>query len=84
MKNEIINENKNEYELTIWKNGKNVDSCTKLKISDEINSIFKLKELILISRNKINNIAPDKIRLFNQKGFELEDADLKLLKDSLY
>ena len=82
MKNEIINENKNEFELTIWKNGKGVDSCTKLKISDEINTIFKLKELILISRNKINNIAPDKIRLFNQKGFELEDADLKLLKDS--
>ena len=81
MKNEILNESKNEYELTIWKNGKRFDSCSKIKISDEINTISKLKEVILLSNNKIN-ITPDKIRLFNQKGFELEDADLKLLKDS--
>ena len=81
MKNEILNESKNEYELTIWKNGKRFDSCSKIKISDEINTISKLKEIILLSNNKIN-ITPDKIRLFNQKGFELEDADLKLLKES--
>ena len=81
MKNEILNESKNEYELTIWKNGKRFDSCSKIKISDEINKISKLKEVILLSNNKIN-ITPDKIRLFNQKGFELEDADLKLLKES--
>ena len=81
MKNEILNESKNEYELTIWKNGKRFDSCSKIKISDEINTISKLKEVILLSNNKIN-ITPDKIRLFNQKGFELEDADLKLLKES--
>ena len=81
MKNEILNESKNEYELTICKNGKRFDSCSKIKISDEINTISKLKEVILLSNNKIN-ITPDKIRLFNQKGFELEDADLKLLKES--
>ena len=81
MKNEILNESKNEYELTIWKNGKRFDSCSKIKISDEINTISKLKEVILLLNNKIN-ITPDKIRLFNQKGFELEDADLKLLKES--
>ena len=81
MKNEMLNESKNEYELTIWKNGKRFDSCSKIKISDEINTISKLKEVILLSNNKIN-ITPDKIRLFNQKGFELEDADLKLLKES--
>ena len=81
MKNEILNESKNEYELTIWKNGKRFDSCSKIKISDEINTISKLKEVILLSNNKIN-ITPDKIRLFNQKGFELEDADLKFLKES--
>ena len=56
MKNEILNESKNEYELTIWKNGKRFDSCSKIKISDEINTISKLKEVILLSNNKIKFI----------------------------
>ena len=77
------NENyiKEGYELTIWKNGKHADSCFKIIITDEIDSISKLKDLILFSRNKIN-ITQDKLRLFNRQGLELEDADLKFMKDS--
>lgn len=77
-----INDEINEgYELTIWKNGKKADSCFKIKITKEIKTISQLKELILFSRKK-DNIKPEKIKLFNQKGFELEETDFKFLKDS--
>ena len=81
MEDKINNEINDGYELTIWKNGKGVDSCSKLKITEQIKTISQLKELILYSRNK-NNVNPDKVKLFNQKGFELEEGDLKFLKDS--
>jgi len=81
MEDKIEDEIKDSYELTIWKNGKRADSCSKMQISKEIKTIIQLKELILYSRNKIN-VTPEKVRLFNQKGFDLEDADLKFLKDS--
>ena len=81
MENKINNEIHQGYELTIWRNGKHVDSCSKIKITPDINTISKLKELILFTKNKVN-ITPDKVRLFNHKGIELEDADLKLIKDS--
>lgn len=76
------NEIKDRYELTIWKNGKHADSCFKILITNETDSITKLKELIiLITKNKVNATI-DKLRLFNRQGLELEDADLKFLKDS--
>ena len=81
MENKITNEIQEGYELTIWRNGKHVDSCFKIKVTPDINTISKLKELILFAKNKLN-IAQDKMRLFNHKGIELEDADLKLIKDS--
>ena len=81
MKNKIINEIHEGYELTIWRNGKHADSCFKIKITQDINTISKLKELILFTKNKVN-YPQDKVRLFNHKGIELEDADLKLIKDS--
>ena len=81
MENKINNEIKDGYELTVWKNGKNVDSCFKIRVTNEINTISQLKELILFKRNKVN-ITPDKVKLFNHKGLEMEDADLKLIKES--
>ena len=80
MEDKIKNEKNNGYELTIWKNGRQADSCFKIKMKNEINTISKLKELILFSKNKIN-VKPEKIRLFNQKGFDLEESDLKFLKE---
>ena len=81
MENKINNEIKDGYELTVWKNGKNVDSCFKIRVKNEINTISQLKELILFKRNKVN-VTPDKVKLFNHKGLEMEDADLKLIKES--
>ena len=81
MENKINDKIKEGYELTIWKNGKQADSCFKIKVGNDIDTISKLKELILFKKNKVN-VSPDKVRLFNHKGFDLEDADLKLLKDS--
>ena len=81
MENKIINEIHEGYELTIWRNGKHADSCFKIKITQDLNTISKLKELILFTKNKVN-YSQDKVRLFNHKGIELEDADLKLIKDS--
>ena len=70
-----------EYELTIWKNGKHVDSCFKIQVSNDINTIQKLKDLILFSKKSLNT-TPEKIRLFSHKGMELEELDLPYLKDS--
>ena len=69
------------YELTIWKNGKHADSCFKVEVTKDINTIPKLKDLILFSNNTIN-LPPEKIRLFSHKGLELEEIDLPYLKDS--
>ena len=69
------------YELTIWKNGKHADSCFKVEVTKDINTIPKLKDLILFSNNTIN-LPPEKIRLFSHKGMELEEIDLPYLKDS--
>lgn len=70
-----------EYELTIWKNGKHADSCFKIQVSNDINTIQKLKDLILFSKKSITT-TPEKIRLFSHKGMELEELDLPYLKDS--
>ena len=51
MENKIINEIHEGYELTIWRNGKHADSCFKIKITQDINTISKLKELILFSKS---------------------------------
>ena len=69
------------YELTIWKNGKHVDSCFKIEVTKDINTISKLKDLILFSKKTIT-VPPEKIRLFSHKGMELEELDLPYLKDS--
>ena len=70
-----------EFELTIWKNGKHVDSCFKIQVSKDVNTIQKLKDLILFSKQSITT-PPEKIRLFSHKGIELEELDLPYLKDS--
>ena len=70
-----------EFELTIWKNGKHADSCFKIQVSKDVNTIQKLKDLILFSKKSITT-TPEKIRLFSHKGIELEELDLPYLKDS--
>ena len=70
-----------EYELIIWKNGKHADSCFKVQVTKDINTIQKLKDLILFSKKSITN-PTEKIRLFSHKGIELEEIDLPYLKDS--
>ena len=75
---EKVNE---EYELTIWKNGKNADSCFKIMMKKNINTIPKLKDLILFSKKSIT-VPPEKIKLFSSKGILLEDIDLPYLKES--
>ena len=69
-----------EYELTLWKNGKHADSCFKIQVSKDINTIQKLKDLIIFSKKAMTS-APEKIRLFSHKGIELEELDLPYLKD---
>ena len=70
-----------EFELTIWKNGKHADACFKIQVSKDVNTIQKLKDLILFSKKSITT-PPEKIRLFSHKGIELEELDLPYLKDS--
>jgi len=71
-----------KYELMIWKNGKRADSCFKIVIPKNISSIQTLKEYILSSNHLSNIMQPEKIRLFNQKGLELEELDLPYLPEN--
>ena len=73
--------NIDEYELTIWKNGKHADSCFKITVTKDINTIKKLKDAILFFKKGITS-SPEKMRLFSHKGIELEELDLPYLKDS--
>ena len=57
------------------------DSCFKIQVSKDVNTIQKLKDLILFSKKSITT-PPEKIRLFSHKGIELEELDLPYLKDS--
>ena len=71
-----------EYELTLWKNGKHADSCFKIQVTKDINTIQKLKDLIVFSK-KANTSAPEKIRLFSHKGIELEELIILIITTNI-
>ncbi len=66
--------------LIIWPNGETVDSAFEIKISKSVNSIERLKNLILsylcLKSKSSYNRRTDRIILYSYKGLELDDADI--------
>lgn len=68
----------------IWPNGKKADSCFEIYINHSINSLRRLKDCIVA--NLVNKIPSDKIKIYDYKEIEIDDADIAYLSNnqSLY
>ena len=66
-----------EINLKFWINGKTEKSIFPLKITPKINTLKKLKEYINYEKNSSKNI--EKIKIYNDKGMEIDDADVENL-----
>ena len=63
-------------------NGKKYDKMFEMYLSSSINSLRRLKDTIL-SIIKVN-IQTEKLRIFNYKGIEIDDADIDYLSNGQY
>ncbi len=64
----------------MWLNGRSIDHAFKISIDYTIDTIRRLKDIILIRINK--NYAYDRLSLFNKKGLELDDNDIQYLENN--
>jgi len=68
----------------IWLNGKPASNSFQIEITSSINSYKRLKEQINFTGQLKKNV--EQMRVFNEKGIEIDDADISSLhnKDVLY
>ena len=72
----------NEKNVKFWINGKTEKSIFTIKINQKINTLKKLKEYINYLKNTQKTI--EKIKIYNEKGMEIDDADVEnLINDEL-
>ncbi len=64
----------------IWPNGKKADSCFEVYINHTINSLRRLKDCIVANLN--NKIPCDKIKIYDYKEIEIDDADIAYLSNN--
>lgn len=65
--------------LLIWPNGKKHDSCFEIYVNHTVNSLRRLKDFIVMNLN--NKYTSDKIKIYDYKEIELDDADINYLHD---
>ena len=71
----------NDKNIKFWVNGKTEKSLFTLKINQKINTLKKLKEYINYEKN---TKSIEKIKIYNEKGMEIDDADVEnLINDEL-
>ena len=63
----------------IWPNGRKADCCFEIFINLSVNSLKRLKDCILAH---ISKVPSDKLRIFNHKGIEIDDADISYLNNN--
>lgn len=68
--------------LRICINGKKYDKSFLLQVSRSINSLRRLKDSIL--NHLKSNANPEKVKIFNYKGIEIDEADIDYLSDGQY
>lgn len=64
----------------IWPNGKKADSCFEIYINHTINSLRRLKDCIVANLN--NKIPSDRIKIYDYKEIEIDDADIAYLSNN--
>lgn len=71
-----------ERVLRICLNGKKYEKSFLMQVSRSINSLRRLKDSIL--SNLKSNANPDKVKIYNYKGIEIDEADIDYLTDGQY
>ncbi len=66
--------------IVIWPNGKKGDSAFKVSISSSVDTLRKLKEIVMYEKD-ISKSFFDKIKFYNHKGIEIDDSDVSYLTD---
>ena len=66
-------------QLLIWPNGKKYEACFEIYINHTVNSLRRLKDFIVM--NIKNKYSADRIKIYDYKEIELDDADINYLKD---
>jgi serine/threonine protein kinase len=61
--------------IIFWINGKDEESTFEIKISEDINTIKRLKDIIFYEK-KISKSLYEKIKIYNHKGMEIDDFDV--------
>ena len=61
--------------IIFWINGKDEESTFEIKISEDINTIKRLKDIIFYEKN-ISKSLYEKIKIYNHKGMEIDDFDV--------
>lgn len=83
-----MNENPSEVTINILINGKKYENLFRITISDSINSLKRLKDKVLSYISTYLSIKTpsnsDKIRVFNYKGIEIDNADIDYLYEDQF
>jgi serine/threonine protein kinase len=76
---------KEKIKILIWLNGKTEKNAYELKIPKEINTLKKLKDLIIYEK-KYSKSSFNKMKLYNNKEIEIDDTEVGNLQpnDILY
>ena len=79
------NSKKEKIKILIWLNGKTEKNAYELKIPKEINSLKKLKDLIIYEK-KYSKSSFNKMKIYNNKEIEIDDTEVGNLQpnDILY
>ena len=81
----MANSKKEKIKILIWLNGKTEKNAYELKIPKEINTLKKLKDLIIYEK-KYSKSSFNKMKLYNNKEIEIDDTEVGNLQpnDILY
>ena len=79
------NSKKEKIKILIWLNGKTEKNAYELKIPKEINTLKKLKDLIIYEK-KYSKSSFNKMKIYNNKEIEIDDTEVRDLQpnDILY
>lgn len=64
----------------IWPNGKKYESCFEIYINHTVNSLRRLKDFL--NMNLHNKYSSEKIKIYDYKEIELDDADINYLHNN--
>ena len=81
----MTNSKKEKIKILIWLNGKTKKNAYELKIPKEINTLKKLKDLIIYEK-KYSKSSFNKMKIYNNKEIEIDDTEVGNLQpnDILY